>query len=64
VHGHELGLVEPSQTVWKNEEVAISVAQQLRQVYFIILEHYQGVRERLRSAHGDPLRRGIQAFAR
>jgi hypothetical protein len=63
VHGHELVLITLSQTVWKNEEVAISVAQQLRQVYFVILEHYQDVQERLRSAHGDPLRRGIQAFA-
>jgi hypothetical protein len=63
VHGHELGLIKLPQTVWNNEEVAISVAKQLRQVYFIILEHYQDIHERFGSTQRDHLRKGILAFA-
>jgi hypothetical protein len=51
------------QTVWENEAVAIDVAQQLRGVLCVLLQHYQNTQERLGSTQGDPLRREIQAFA-
>jgi hypothetical protein len=48
---------------WKNEVVAMHVAQQLREVIFIPLQHYQDIQERLSSTEGDALRKAIQAFA-
>jgi hypothetical protein len=58
-----LSLLGFQQTVWKGEAVAIRVALQLRQVIFILLQHYQDIQERLGSMQGDSLRKGILAFA-
>jgi hypothetical protein len=58
-----LSLLGFQQTVWKGEAVAIRVAQQLRQVILILLQHYQDIQDRLGSPQGDHLRKGIQAFA-